>query len=361
MEPDVADPQQTADRRSLWRAAFAALALHAALLYLLLLSFSTPAPEAPVISRIKLVIEGQSHGAAGAAGSDDGNIAAQGEQSSAPAVSSGASASAPQTQSPDANAKVSDTPPAPAAFPPAASAEPALPEPMAVPSPTGTLPPMPAPTPARAAPPEPQHKPKPPTKPTIVQLTPPAPEPTLAPLPVPAPPPPAMPVPGAKDYSHLPDEVSHWASNTRSDTASSNAAGSSIGGSPSADGAGGHGRGAAGSGSAAVGQGDPNDPDDDYLERLRRYVEPYKKYPAPAIEQKREGSVIVSVTIDRSGTVLGTMVEQSSGSEILDRAALQMFRDASPVPPPPDRDVKDQRSVKMQINFKLGTFERLFR
>lgn len=344
MKSDIADPQQSDDRRSLRRAMFAALALHGVILCLLLLPFGAPRLEAPVISRIKLVVEHQSHGAAGAAGSGNGDIAAQGEQGSA--------------------AVALQTP---------ASAEMAPPEPMAAASLAEVLPPMPPPalTGKAPLPPEPQHKPKPLRKTTIGQPIPPSlplTEPIPAPvtLPVPASPPPiaqapATAAPGANDYAHLPDEVSHWASNTRSDSGRSSADGSGTGGPPSAEAAGGHGTAAAGNGSAALGRGDPNDPDDDYLDRLRRYVEPYKKYPAPAIEQKQEGFVIVGFTIDRSGTILRTWVVQSSGSEVLDRAALKMFRDASPVPPPPDRDITDQRDVKMQINYKLGAFDRLFR
>ncbi len=49
-------------------------------------------------------------------------------------------------------------------------------------------------------------------------------------------------------------------------------------------------------------------------------------YPREAIEQRLEGRVLVEVTVHTSGTVMGTRLLESSGHDVLDRAALASAR-----------------------------------
>jgi TonB family protein len=80
-------------------------------------------------------------------------------------------------------------------------------------------------------------------------------------------------------------------------------------------------------------------PDDyaTYPQRLHDWLAPYKKYPAEAKGQS--GRVVVGFSIMHDGTVRDAHIMQSSGSSILDQAALKMLHDASsaslaPSPPP---------------------------
>lgn len=57
-----------------------------------------------------------------------------------------------------------------------------------------------------------------------------------------------------------------------------------------------------------------------------------KKYPRKARRQKLTGTTRVSFTIAKNGTVSGMRITRSSGHQILDQAALEMVRRASPMP-----------------------------
>ncbi len=70
-----------------------------------------------------------------------------------------------------------------------------------------------------------------------------------------------------------------------------------------------------------------------------------KKYPSAARSKKLRGTVRVSFTISKNGSVSGIRVSRSSGHAILDKAALAMVRRASPMPKFP----KDIRLAKMRL------------
>jgi periplasmic protein TonB len=120
------------------------------------------------------------------------------------------------------------------------------------------------------------------------------------------------------------------------------------------------GTGAAGAGHGAIGDGPIEGPGDDYLDRLRRWLSRYKRYPEAAQQRKEEGGLVVSFTILHDGTVLDPQIERSSGFPLLDGAALQMLRDASPVPPLPPSFRGERVSIDLPVDFKIGLFERLF-
>jgi protein TonB len=70
------------------------------------------------------------------------------------------------------------------------------------------------------------------------------------------------------------------------------------------------------------------------LERYRQGVigqaARYKRYPRAAIDNNWEGEVVVRMTIGADGRIAALRVARSSGHEVLDRQALEMFRDAKP-------------------------------
>ncbi len=70
-----------------------------------------------------------------------------------------------------------------------------------------------------------------------------------------------------------------------------------------------------------------------YEQHISTWIEQHKLYPAAAAG--REGKAVVRMRIDRMGFVRYYALEQSSGNDILDLAAVDMVRRANPVPAAP--------------------------
>jgi protein TonB len=96
------------------------------------------------------------------------------------------------------------------------------------------------------------------------------------------------------------------------------------------------------------------------MERLRRWLARFKKYPPDARKLKQEGTVVVAFVIARDGVLLDAQIERSSGFPLIDEAALAMLRDASPVPPVPPGYPGDRLSIAMPVRYSIGFFGRLF-
>jgi protein TonB len=60
-----------------------------------------------------------------------------------------------------------------------------------------------------------------------------------------------------------------------------------------------------------------------------------RKYPPLARKQRIEGEVRVRFTLDQYGTILSSQIETSSGSPVLDEAALAVFDEIGKLPIPP--------------------------
>lgn len=317
---EVEDRPSAATARALQPRAFAASALlHAAILAALIGLFgSAPLPDEPVV-KVTLLTEGP--GAAGASGGAGGGGAAEDAES------------------------------APAAAPEAEHAEPSPPQPEASEAPESPAPPVPDATPqprmataapaltAEALPPPPRRKPKPPRPHPIA--APAAPAQSEA-SPAPSPP---QPQPQPTQLAAAPTPVP---------MPGAPGAGSGPGGS------GGAGTGAEGAGHGAIGNGPIEGPGDDYLDRLRRWLNKYKHYPKAALKQKQEGGLVVSFGILRDGTVVNPAIEHSSGFPLLDQAALRMLQDASPVPPLPPTYRAPRVEISLPVDFSIGFFDKLF-
>lgn len=75
-------------------------------------------------------------------------------------------------------------------------------------------------------------------------------------------------------------------------------------------------------------------------------------YPAEARRLKLRGNVVVTVSIGRDGQVLDTQVLKSSGSQILDEAAVAISRMAGPFPPIPTKDDVDVLHITRTWSFQ---------
>ena len=83
-----------------------------------------------------------------------------------------------------------------------------------------------------------------------------------------------------------------------------------------------------------------------YSKTLSAHFKKYKFYPEMARKQRLTGTVMLAVDIRRDGVVEDVRVDQTSGSAMLDQAAVQSARRASPVPPfPPDVMASSRRLI----------------
>jgi protein TonB len=79
---------------------------------------------------------------------------------------------------------------------------------------------------------------------------------------------------------------------------------------------------------------------------IRSAIEKVKTYPSLARKKKIEGTVITGFTINSKGYPQHIKVEKSSGSEILDSAAIKIVMKAAPFP-----EVDDE--IVIPITFKI--------
>ena len=102
---------------------------------------------------------------------------------------------------------------------------------------------------------------------------------------------------------------------------------------------------------------DINSPDDvlrKFFLSVRRKIKSRKRYPITAQKAEIEGRVGVKMTILKDGRLEKCKIVESSGYEILDRAALRSVQDASPFPPIPDAAKRDRIEISIHLVFKLS-------
>jgi len=310
-EIEVDAATQRRERRR-WLAAGVVSAILHGLVLALILGLWRPPETTTVVALAVSIVPGT--GAAGTAGGAGGQTANPGT------ADTGTTQAAPAASEPTNTASV---PPAAAAAPPEPKPEPAQANPPPAPNPVVVLPQSPP------APPPPQRKPP-------HRAAPAPPQPVATPAPAPAPP--------VQAATALPPTVAPAAPGS----------GQGI------SGPGGSGQGAEGQGQGAVGAGDLNGPGDDYLERVRRRISQFKRYPDAARKQKQQGDGTVGFRIARDGTVLDAWIEHSTGYPLLDQAIVQAVRDASPVPPVPQRYGGNELTIAVPFDFHIGFLDRVF-
>lgn len=69
--------------------------------------------------------------------------------------------------------------------------------------------------------------------------------------------------------------------------------------------------------------------------RIFSHIARHKRYPEAARPKRLTGETLVAFRLDAAGQVQDLRVVRPSGAEILDLAALEVLRKASPLPPPP--------------------------
>lgn len=103
----------------------------------------------------------------------------------------------------------------------------------------------------------------------------------------------------------------------------------------------------------ALGQASPEPPTrsiSQYVPILQKHLAKYARHPDAGKCVAREGVVRLLFSVDRRGRVLDARVARSSGSDALDREALDLFRRASPVPAPPSQLVGRRFALPIQFH-----------
>jgi len=83
------------------------------------------------------------------------------------------------------------------------------------------------------------------------------------------------------------------------------------------------------------------------------HLEKYRRYPPTARSRREEGTVYVRFSVDRQGLVSSMSILRSSGSAVLDNAALATIRRAQPLPPVP-KERADPTELSVPIAFFLN-------
>ncbi len=313
------------------------LLLHAALIVLLFHLWQPRPPIEPPVEIVTVVPDSQ--GAEGAAGGGGGEAK---EATSASAAPAAASPPAPETPAPAQQQE-----PAPAivpTVPPAATtALQDAPAPMPAPT-TAVEAPAPAPPP-----PHPQRKPAQAKAPTE---TPPLPQPAE----IASPPSPPAPVTAATPAPQAMAEATPAPSANAAPPGPTPAATTGPGSGPAAD----AGPGESVQGTGAGFAGDLSGAGDEWFDRVRRHLRRFMQNPNDGRKNPSFGTVWLSITVARDGTVLDAQVDKSSGADYLDQSALAMVHAASPLPPIPASILNAPVRFKIPAEYEPGLFERLF-
>ncbi len=91
-----------------------------------------------------------------------------------------------------------------------------------------------------------------------------------------------------------------------------------------------------------------------YTQLISLWIQKFKQYPEEARANGIQGMTVVRIRIDRRGNIRYQALERSTGSKILDRAAVEMIRRANPVPAVPDDYPPGEISeFLIPVNFSL--------
>ncbi len=90
-----------------------------------------------------------------------------------------------------------------------------------------------------------------------------------------------------------------------------------------------------------------------YEKSLADLIKRHEKYPDRARRQGWQGTAVVGLSLSADGKVMDISIIESSGRDILDEAALNMVRRASPLPRAPEGLRGTERTVRVPIVFKL--------
>jgi len=86
-----------------------------------------------------------------------------------------------------------------------------------------------------------------------------------------------------------------------------------------------------------------------YTDRVQRRIEAVKQYPKRARRRNEQGVVKIVFTIGNDGAIVSVNILTSSGSRLLDGAAIDAVKNASPFARPPNGPVIIQLPVRFEL------------
>jgi protein TonB len=90
-----------------------------------------------------------------------------------------------------------------------------------------------------------------------------------------------------------------------------------------------------------------------YLAQVKAGVRNHWIFPPQAREKRATGRLTAVFTIDKTGKLLRIVVEESSGFPILDHAAMEAVRGASPFPPFPDHITLERLNIRAMFDYRI--------
>lgn len=88
-----------------------------------------------------------------------------------------------------------------------------------------------------------------------------------------------------------------------------------------------------------------------WKQQLVLHLEQHKQYPRRAKRMRKQGVPLITFTMDRAGQVLGVKLVRSSGTESLDKEAVDLVYRAMPLPLPPDEVIGATLSWTVPVRF----------
>jgi len=93
-----------------------------------------------------------------------------------------------------------------------------------------------------------------------------------------------------------------------------------------------------------------------YLEHIKNKIQNVWAYPQEAVRTGQQGRLLILFSIDKNGNLVRLKLIRSSGYPLLDQAALQAVKDASPFPPLPKRFNLDVLNIYATFEYTLGLY-----
>jgi len=95
-----------------------------------------------------------------------------------------------------------------------------------------------------------------------------------------------------------------------------------------------------------------------YMQRCRGLIERHKEYPVMARKGRIEGTVMIRGTLGRDGSLSKCQLARSSGSVLLDNAAMRAVRSVDRFPPAPPELLGDELVFELPISFRISMEQR---
>lgn len=96
-----------------------------------------------------------------------------------------------------------------------------------------------------------------------------------------------------------------------------------------------------------------NDATKRYIRKLMRHLSQFKEYPSTLKKAHIEGTPIIRFTFNQAGEILETTIKKRSNNKALDKAAIEVFKKANPLPPIPQALKRDTLTMSLPIKFNL--------